>query len=75
MKTEIESKVLTKLLDENIVTRSEMLEAMDKNTKEIMKETKGIVEDIKSSNRWTVGTVISIISISIAVVSLVLHAL
>ena len=78
----IEDKILTKQLDENIVTKSEMMEAIDRNAekhaeafKKSVEEVKDSVKDIKSSNRWTIGTVISILSIAIAVVSLVLHAL
>lgn len=63
---DITSKLIAKLMDENIVTKSEMMEAIDRNTKEAIKE-------LKSSNRWTVGTVISLISLAAAIMSIVMH--
>ena len=48
------------------MTKSEMMEAIDRNTKEAIKE-------LKSSNRWTVGTVISLISLAAAIMSIVMH--
>ena len=66
MMDDITSKLIAKLMDENIVTKSEMMEAIDRNTKEAIKE-------LKSSNRWTVGTVISLISLAAAIMSIVMH--